>query len=118
MKLNLRDESPDSKVSEFFFFGFFFNRGQAEEDIHYYSKFLQLHLRKKSWEDRPWQGKGRCCQAGEPGTVQDGTAGQNVSRSPPTNYGHIQRGEGRMTTRNTNLGFRGSTPLVELLPTV
>ena len=49
-------------------------------------------------------GKGRCCQADEPGTVQDGTAWQNVSRSPPTNYyekgeGHIQRGEGRITTR-------------------
>ena len=40
LKLNLRDESLDSKVSEFFF-SFFFDRGQ---DLYYYSKFLQLHL--------------------------------------------------------------------------
>ena len=33
LKLNLRDESPDSKVSELFF-GFLFDRGQAE-DLYY-----------------------------------------------------------------------------------
>ena len=32
-------------LSEFFFLFYFsfFDRGQAEEDIYYYSKFLQLH---------------------------------------------------------------------------
>ena len=42
LKLNLRDESPDSRVNEFFLLLlFFFDRGQAEEDLYYYSKFLQ-----------------------------------------------------------------------------
>jgi hypothetical protein len=47
LKLNLRDKSPNSKISKFFFDG-----GQPEEDLYYYYKLLPLHLRKKSWEDR------------------------------------------------------------------
>ena len=79
MKLNLRDESPDSKVSEFFF-----RASGGGSLISMIIKFLQLRRRKNQgpgWEKTLTDAGEQA--ADEIYTVQGDRMSQ---RRPPTNY--------------------------------